>query len=275
MVGAASNLPPRRGDSVLPGSKNQANAHKGSPGTWETCSSPPRNRPGSAEPETSRPPAGHPGSRGAKRWRQRVVLPDGQGKSGGKDGQESERPHSTVEAGEPISEEPCGGKGASSHRTVGGKHGGGIELRNCVHATTTDSRVGPAIAADGVHIVEPPPRPAVAARSLPTHTQGWGNGRGRTNGLGLREGSGEKSSVASGPSQVRHVPGSTRATCAYSERVGFHRNPSYRNPTFEDKVLQRAVVLILEAIYEQDLRDCSFGFRVGRGFKQGHFRVLR
>lgn len=35
-------------------------------------------------------------------------------------------------------------------------------------------------------------------------------------------------------------------------------------PTFEDKVLQRAVVLILEAIYEQDFRDCSYGFRPGR-----------
>ena len=35
-------------------------------------------------------------------------------------------------------------------------------------------------------------------------------------------------------------------------------------PTFEDKVLQRAVVLVLESVYEQDFRDCSFGFRPGR-----------
>lgn len=39
-------------------------------------------------------------------------------------------------------------------------------------------------------------------------------------------------------------------------------------PTFEDKVLQRAVVLILEAIYEQDFRNCSFGFRPGRSAHQ-------
>ncbi len=32
-------------------------------------------------------------------------------------------------------------------------------------------------------------------------------------------------------------------------------------PTFEDKVLQRAVVMVLESVYEQDFRDCSFGFR--------------
>lgn len=35
-------------------------------------------------------------------------------------------------------------------------------------------------------------------------------------------------------------------------------------PAFEDKVLQRAVVMVLEAIYEQDFHDCSYGFRPGR-----------
>jgi RNA-directed DNA polymerase len=35
-------------------------------------------------------------------------------------------------------------------------------------------------------------------------------------------------------------------------------------PTFEDKVLQRAVAMVLEAVYEQDFLDCSSGFRPGR-----------
>jgi RNA-directed DNA polymerase len=35
-------------------------------------------------------------------------------------------------------------------------------------------------------------------------------------------------------------------------------------PTFEDKILQRAVVMVLEAVYEQDFLDCSYGFRPGR-----------
>ncbi|MCP4966223.1 MAG: group II intron reverse transcriptase/maturase [bacterium] len=35
-------------------------------------------------------------------------------------------------------------------------------------------------------------------------------------------------------------------------------------PTIEDKVLQRAVLMVLEAVYEQDFLDCSFGFRPGR-----------
>jgi group II intron reverse transcriptase/maturase len=39
-------------------------------------------------------------------------------------------------------------------------------------------------------------------------------------------------------------------------------------PTFEDKVLQRAVVMVLEAIYEQDFKNCSYGFRPGRSAHQ-------
>lgn len=39
-------------------------------------------------------------------------------------------------------------------------------------------------------------------------------------------------------------------------------------PTFEDKVLQRAVSKVLEAVYEQDFLDCSYGFRPKRGAHQ-------
>lgn len=39
-------------------------------------------------------------------------------------------------------------------------------------------------------------------------------------------------------------------------------------PTFEDKVLQRAVGMVLEPIYEQDFRDGSYGFRPGRSAHQ-------
>jgi RNA-directed DNA polymerase len=39
-------------------------------------------------------------------------------------------------------------------------------------------------------------------------------------------------------------------------------------PTFEDKVLQRAVAMVLEPIYEQDFLDCSYGFRPGRSAHQ-------
>lgn len=35
-------------------------------------------------------------------------------------------------------------------------------------------------------------------------------------------------------------------------------------PTFEDKVLQKAVAMVLEAVYEQDFLPVSYGFRPGR-----------
>lgn len=38
--------------------------------------------------------------------------------------------------------------------------------------------------------------------------------------------------------------------------------------TFEDKVLQRAVVMVLGAVYEEDFSDCSYGFRPGRSAHQ-------
>src|SRR4051812_13591102 len=39
-------------------------------------------------------------------------------------------------------------------------------------------------------------------------------------------------------------------------------------PTFEDKLLQRAVTMVLESVYEQDFLDCSYGFRPGRSAHQ-------
>jgi group II intron reverse transcriptase/maturase len=45
-------------------------------------------------------------------------------------------------------------------------------------------------------------------------------------------------------------------------------------PTFEDKVAQRAVTMVLEAVYEQDFLPCSYGFRPGRSAQQA-LRTLR
>jgi group II intron reverse transcriptase/maturase len=39
-------------------------------------------------------------------------------------------------------------------------------------------------------------------------------------------------------------------------------------PTFEDKVLQRAVAMVLEAVYEQSFHDFSYGFRPARSAHQ-------
>jgi RNA-directed DNA polymerase len=39
-------------------------------------------------------------------------------------------------------------------------------------------------------------------------------------------------------------------------------------PALEDKILQRAVVMVLTPVYEQDFLDCSYGFRPGRSAHQ-------
>lgn len=46
---------------------------------------------------------------------------------------------------------------------------------------------------------------------------------------------------------------------------GKHEKRALGIPTLEDKILQRAVVMALEPIYEQEFLDCSYGFRPQRG----------
>jgi RNA-directed DNA polymerase len=44
-------------------------------------------------------------------------------------------------------------------------------------------------------------------------------------------------------------------------------------PATEDKLLQRAVVMLLEPIYEYDFLDCSYGFRPGRSPHQALLKI--
>jgi group II intron reverse transcriptase/maturase len=44
-------------------------------------------------------------------------------------------------------------------------------------------------------------------------------------------------------------------------------------PALEDKILQRAVVMVLTPLYEQDFLECSFGFRPGRSVHQALERM--
>jgi RNA-directed DNA polymerase len=46
-------------------------------------------------------------------------------------------------------------------------------------------------------------------------------------------------------------------------------------PTFEDKILQRAVVMVLDAVYEQDFLNCSYGFRPKRSAHQALEQLWR
>ena len=46
-------------------------------------------------------------------------------------------------------------------------------------------------------------------------------------------------------------------------------------PALEDKIVQKATAEILNAIYEQDFLNCSYGFRPGRGQHQALDEVRR
>jgi len=46
-------------------------------------------------------------------------------------------------------------------------------------------------------------------------------------------------------------------------------------PTVENTVLERAVAMLLEPVYEQEFPDCSFGFRPGRSPHQAQGRSAR
>lgn len=74
----------------------------------------------------------------------------------------------------------------------------------------------------------------------------------------------------------RAKDGSYRATPV--KRVEIPKNETEMRtigiPTFERKVLERAVQMILEPIYEQIFRDCSYGFRPKRSTHQA-LEVLR
>jgi RNA-directed DNA polymerase len=61
---------------------------------------------------------------------------------------------------------------------------------------------------------------------------------------------------------------SGRYTAPPVERVWLDKEDGRKRPigkpTFEDKIVQRAVAMLLGAIYEPDFQDCSYGFRAGR-----------
>ena len=62
---------------------------------------------------------------------------------------------------------------------------------------------------------------------------------------------------------------------AYVPKGGGHGRRPLGIPTLEDKVLQRAVAMLLEPIYESDFHDASYGFRPGRSAHDALERTWR
>jgi group II intron reverse transcriptase/maturase len=74
-----------------------------------------------------------------------------------------------------------------------------------------------------------------------------------------------ESLVERAKSGTYHAPSVRRV---YIPKPGSTETRPIGIPTFEDKVLQRAVVMVLEPIYEQSFQSFSYGFRPGRNQHQ-------
>jgi RNA-directed DNA polymerase len=81
-----------------------------------------------------------------------------------------------------------------------------------------------------------------------------------------------------GTAYGEHLEENLRELADRLKRGAYHASPVERvyipkadgrqrpigKPTLEDKIVQRATVEVLNAIYEEDFRGCSYGFRPGR-----------
>ena len=61
----------------------------------------------------------------------------------------------------------------------------------------------------------------------------------------------------------------------YIDKPGKREKRPLGIPTTEDKLLQKAVVMLLEPIYEREFHDISYGFRRGRGCHDALERIRR
>lgn len=63
------------------------------------------------------------------------------------------------------------------------------------------------------------------------------------------------------PAARGHVSGTTGSTCGNTQGNGQGRDGAFGIPTVEDRLVQRAVARILEAVFEADFLDCQDGAR--------------
>ncbi len=223
-------LPLRRGQRA-------GHADKDSPGTWEILSPPLM---GKRRAERKR----------ARRGRREVGAPD-----------------STDEAGEPTQRDPVEGSGRRITDTFEGKMketSGSVSISTKLERIAALARTVPDMALTTLahHIDVAWLREAYrltrkdGATGVDRQTAGEYAENLEENLQSLLERA--KSGTYKAPPVRRvHIP---KGTGSETRPLGI--------PTFEDKVLQRAVTMVLQAVYEQDFLSCSYGFRPGRSAHQ-------
>ena len=97
------------------------------------------------------------------------------------------------------------------------------------------------------------------------YTQGRGRRRGRTNRGKIRGQPGGQPPEPPRPRQIRHVMAPPVRRVHIPKAGSPNETRPLGIPTYEDKILQRAVLMVLEPVYETDFLDVSHGFRPGRG----------
>jgi len=253
-----------RGTEVSPGSRSAARTYRGRPGTWEVLLSPPNVRDGNPvnKPRPRVDTRRHEERTASHRWYRQAKAT----KCGGMDCKTSELSIVLMKPGN-HPKGPGGGKGeAGPWDSLEGTMPRTPSLENVstkLQRIAELARKAPEMAFTALaHHVD-----MEWLRVAHRHTRKDGavgvdgqtavmfgeNLEGNLQGLLDRFKSG---TYRAPPVRRVHIP------------KGDGRTRPIGIPAFEDKVLQRAVVMTLEAIYEQDFLDCSYGFRRGRSAHQ-------
>ena len=187
-------------------------------------------------------------------------------KRGGKDGRESEQFVVAVKAGN-RSEGPAGAKGLPDTESLEGKMQGNSGPNS---VSTKQQRIA--------ELARQMPEKAMTSLSYHMDLE-WmfeAYRRTRKDGAAGIDGRTAKDYEANLESNLRSLLDRAKSGDRYKappvRRVHIPKGDGSTRPlgipTFEDKVLQRAVVMALEPLYEQDFLDCSYGFRPGRSAHQ-------
>ena len=176
-------------------------------------------------------------------------------------------PHSTEEAGEPSRAGPGGGKGALVQGAVGGKHVGTPRPDDV--STRLQRVAGLAKEAPGMafttlsHHIDVALLKEAYRRTRKDGATGVDGQTAVEYAVNLEENL--RGLVDRAKSGTYRAPPVRRVRIPKGD--GTETRP-IGIPTFEDKVLQRAVAMVLEAVYEQDFLHFSYGFRPGRSAHQ-------
>src|SRR5215212_4804956 len=158
--------------------------------------------------------------------------------------------------------EPDGGKAPTTGEPGRGAAGPDTALEPPARQSRSGERRGHSVAPDPVHGAVPPPHARGARTGVPAAEADGSARRGWDDGGGLRARPGGQPPGAPRPPPGEPVPAEAGAATYIPKADGGQRALGIL--AIEDKIVQGAVAEVLNAIYEADFRDTSFGFRPGR-----------